>query len=302
MAELLIAASIDDADEVAEAVCEQVRADTDVFEALRAAARSGATAVEQGAFVLARLVHGDGEEEWHPAVVETAASCQDDEIELRFEGFGLVKRVPRAEVALGQDLADGDEEDGVCEICLQSTALTRHHMRFAARSRAAPALSPLTRASHSPRSEHARLLRLGFTSEQLLGAENVCLCCRRCAGRRATSSTRALTCARRRCHTMVHRFETNRSLAEEYFTGQTPPHTRPPLVPSSPPPAVERIRAHPRVRACASSLAASPSPHGLSRRRRRRVRQRPGDRDGGQALRQPLKAPASSARHPCSCP
>ena len=64
----------------------------------------------------------------------------------------------------------------VCELCEHERKLTRHHLR--------------------PRSVHNRLLKRGFSRDELNTCADIC----------------------RPCHNAVHRAEDNRTLADEYFT------------------------------------------------------------------------------------
>jgi len=182
LVELLLDASVENAEDVAQDVCGYLQDTSKVFEQLASTIASEIPDADVciGDHVLGRIAHKDGTEEWHGARVLEIAQ---DVIVVRFDDYGLESSLARCDLVLPSELADADDEsnagNGTCQICDQQTILTIHHM--------------------IPRSEHSKYLKRGFTRAQLLGVENQCLCCRR-------------------CHSMVHKFENNAVLAEKYFT------------------------------------------------------------------------------------
>jgi hypothetical protein len=100
--------------------------------------------------------------------------------------------------------------DGLCEMCKRDTRITDHHL--------------------IPRSEHSRFVKRGLKMNFLKGKENIAEICRP-------------------CHNAVHRFASNKELADRYDT-------------------VEKLMAEPDIQRWVEWVSTqTPAKHGMADRR-----------------------------------
>lgn len=132
----------------------------------------------------------DEDGEFHTAVVKAVASVSADVIgtatteqtvTVAFDEFGGMERVvtPSSVLVLSDENTAGETTEGTCEMCHRATKVTDHHL--------------------IPRSEHSRFVKRGYKMSFLKGRENIAEICRP-------------------CHNTVHRFASNKELADKYET------------------------------------------------------------------------------------
>eukprot|EP00038_Savillea_parva_P013375 m.8169 g.8169 ORF g.8169 m.8169 type:complete len:284 (+) comp2508_c0_seq2:318-1169(+) len=186
------AEAVADADDVAERIADDARQRLLRLRTRRPDWFAGGPDVAEGACVLAVLAE-DGE--WHDATVVTVADTPDAShgatattlVTVAFDEFaGMVREIPLSEIILvsgaNEDEAGDNHSVGIegrCELCLRDTKVTDHHL--------------------IPRSEHSRFVKRGYKMSFLKGRDNIAELCRP-------------------CHTTVHRFASNKDLAESYDT------------------------------------------------------------------------------------
>lgn len=155
----------------------------------------GDNALEAGTEVLAMLSE-DGE--WHAASVvsvakdehnsdENAANTEgasetEGRVTVMFHEFGATRTLSRNHVlpmSMDADSTGANDVEGLCEMCGRDTKITDHHL--------------------IPRSEHSRFVKRGYKMGFLKGRDNIAEICRP-------------------CHSAVHRFASNKDLADRYFT------------------------------------------------------------------------------------
>jgi len=178
----------EEAQEAAEGIIEAMSEPSGCFAQATLASDTGGPALFAASDRCLAVLEEDGE--WHAAeVVEDGGLAK---VSVRFVEYrGLVRGVVREDVMYDPDFAvDDDELDdgdgsyegkiGTCQMCERILKMTRHHM--------------------IPQSEHRRIEKQGSHSQAWLrGGNNILLCCRQ-------------------CHSMLHKLETNKTLADVYST------------------------------------------------------------------------------------